>query len=406
MFGWEVILEIFLLAYIFYFLNCLLILPLALQFWETSKLRYIKEINPWILILRLKKDGNNDKENKYCENILDIICFVMIILYLLSFGLYNIFPELFEILNIICFIVLPFIKFFIIFASTWLFGLRIRYCSCCCDSLQDNEIKTLLSFDKFERQNLNHEPSELYQDLEPVRLLMYDEKKDRFFLCWKWIISLVGLLLCIFCYSIGYKNFIIFIYLLIFFVLLFPISLSVPNPLYCSRNIGECFILSCNCDCECCNTKIVSDVDKKFRGLKYWIYIIIFLVNIFILLLLFFAIIINDYEYESIDKRLGLKDDFDKIIIEDLTEQNFARNSVKIPMCFTNIHHLNFIQLITLAQAPYLNNGNEITIAKDSYYKDTIFKDLTIEKMEFLTKENGNIVLLRTDIKFPNSDKK
>ena len=75
-------------------------------------------------------------------------------------------------------------------------------------------------------------------------------------------------------------------------------------------------------------------------------------------------------------------------------------------MCFTNIHHLNFIQLITLAQAPYLNNGNEITIAKDSYYKDTIFKDLTIEKMEFLTKENGNIVLLRTDIKFPNSDKK
>ena len=129
----------------------------------------------------------------------------------LSFGLYNIFPELFEILNIICFIVLPFIKFFIIFASTWLFGLRIRYCSCCCDSLQDNEIKTLLSFDKFERQNLNHEPSELYQDLEPVRLLMYDEK-DRFFLCWKWIISLVGLLLCIFCYSIGYKNLNIFIY--------------------------------------------------------------------------------------------------------------------------------------------------------------------------------------------------
>ena len=54
MFGWAYILEFFLLAYIFYFLNCLLILPLALQFWETSKLRYIKEINPFFLILRLK----------------------------------------------------------------------------------------------------------------------------------------------------------------------------------------------------------------------------------------------------------------------------------------------------------------------------------------------------------------
>lgn len=115
--------------------------------------------------------------------------------------------------------------------------------------------------------------------------------------------------------------------------------------------------------------------------------------------------IIDDYEYESIDKRLGLKEDFDKINIEDLTEQNFARNSVKSPMCFTNIHHLNFIQLIALAQAPYLNNENEITIAKDSHHKDTIFKGLTIEKMEFLTKDNGNIVLLRTDIKSPNSDK-
>ena len=188
MFGWAYILEFFLLAYIFYFLNCLLILPLALQFWETSKLRYIKEINPFILILRLKKDDNINKENKCCEINLDIVCFVLIILYLLSFGLYNICPEFFEILNIICFIILPLIKFFIIFASTWYFGFRIllnEYCSCCDCSLQDNEIKTLLSFDKFERQNLNHEPSELYQDLEPVRLLMYNENKDKGFLSFK-----------------------------------------------------------------------------------------------------------------------------------------------------------------------------------------------------------------------------
>ena len=34
-------------------------------------------------------------------------------------------------------------------------------------------------------QNLNHEPSELYQDLEPVRLLMYNENKDKGFLSFK-----------------------------------------------------------------------------------------------------------------------------------------------------------------------------------------------------------------------------
>jgi len=76
-------------------------------------------------------------------------------------------------------------------------------------------------------------------------------------------------------------------------------------------------------------------------------------------------------------------------------------------MCFTTIHHLNFIQLTSLAQAAYLNEGNDIETAKNEYYSKSVFKDsnIEIEKMEFLTKENNNIVILKTDIKIKDNNK-
>lgn len=70
-------------------------------------------------------------------------------------------------------------------------------------------------------------------------------------------------------------------------------------------------------------------------------------------------------------------------------------------MCFTTIHHLNFIQLASLAQAAYLNQEGSIKIAKDYFYSKSLFtqSNAQIENMEFLTRNNDNVVLLRTDIK-------
>ena len=54
-------------------------------------------------------------------------------------------------------------------------------------------------------------------------------------------------------------------------------------------------------------------------------------------------------------------------------------------MCYTSIHHLNFIQLVALTQASYITEIGDIQKVKNIYYKNTIFKDSEIKliNMEF-----------------------
>jgi lipase ATG15 len=76
-------------------------------------------------------------------------------------------------------------------------------------------------------------------------------------------------------------------------------------------------------------------------------------------------------------------------------------------MCHTSIYNLNFIQLVSLAQAAYITKNDDIIKAKNIYYKNTIFKDpdIIIKKMDFITQKNDNIVVLRIDFEFTNSNR-
>ena len=77
-------------------------------------------------------------------------------------------------------------------------------------------------------------------------------------------------------------------------------------------------------------------------------------------------------------------------------------------MCHTSLYNLNFIQLVSLAQAAYITKEDDIIKAKNIYYGNTIFKDsnIIIKKMKFLTQSNDNIVVLRIDFEFRNSKRK
>lgn len=77
-------------------------------------------------------------------------------------------------------------------------------------------------------------------------------------------------------------------------------------------------------------------------------------------------------------------------------------------MCHASLYNLNFIQLVSLAQAAYITKEDDIIKAKNIYYGNTIFKDpnIIIKKMKFLTQKNDNIVVLRIDFEFTNSNRK
>ena len=99
------LLEILLLLSIFFFTNIMSLLPLTLQFWEAANLRYIKEKNPFKVIIRENSSENDiDEINYKYEIFMDSFCLVAFILYIVSLIVYNKCPIMFEVLNSISFV--------------------------------------------------------------------------------------------------------------------------------------------------------------------------------------------------------------------------------------------------------------------------------------------------------------
>lgn len=113
---------------------------------------------------------------------------------------------------------------------------------------------------------------------------------------------------------------------------------------------------------------------------------------------------VQNYEYETFEQRFGRDKNILSSSKEDFTEQKLPRDFVKSPMCYTSIHHLNFIQLCSLAQAAYLSE-EKIEKVKNFFGNNPVFKDsnLKIINMTFLTNRDDNAVLLKTDIQILNS---
>ena len=146
----------------------------------------------------------------------------------------------------------------------------------------------------------------------------YDSnKKEMFFI--KLLLNIFGFLIALLIYSIKFKSYFFSIYFIIFTILIFPLSSTVPT------NKCILFIIKfcCCCKSNSCNFKSSHQnplIEKKFIGFKYWIYFLTILINLFLIGLLFLSIFIDDLEYVSVDKRLGKKEKFMNIIEEDFTE--------------------------------------------------------------------------------------
>ena len=242
------ILFFYLFIYLFAFINFQIVYPLVLQFWEASKLRYIKEKNPFISIVRsIKKYDFIGGENKLLENILDIFCICVSILYLFSFIIYNLTPIFFEAINLFIFIIIPLIKFLIIFIFNWFIGWRIiKYRFNKNNNDNDKIARKLLNFDKFSKKLITNEPKESYGELDPIKLRMYGEGLNKNYsgiLC-KTFYSIVSLILTTLSYSIYFKSWKFPLFFIIFFIAIFPISTAIP------LDIG----------CDCCKMRIIKSL--------------------------------------------------------------------------------------------------------------------------------------------------
>ena len=333
----------------------------------------------------------------------------MELLYLYSFFIYNSSPNLFELLNLTILIILPGLKFVIIFLANVIIGIRIillRIKTICkiekCQKLEFDEEK-LLDYDYFEKNIESNKSQEYFDRFQPVALLMHTDNINRnnncscdcFYFCFKCIYLLLFLVFIlgffIYFYSIGQY----IVYLFVFCLLSFCISIAVSNR----------FLLDTLFNCwSCCYNEITHNIDNKFKPFKYIFFFVIILVNFLLVSLIFISKNVQNYEYETIDQRFGKENNILSTSKEDFTEQKLPRDFIKSPMCYTSIHHLNFIQLCSLAQAAYLSEEN-IQKVKSFFEKNPVFKDsnLKIINMAFLTNKDDNAILLKTDIQIINS---
>ena len=394
-------------------MNTISILPLSVQFWEAFQFRYIRKENPFEIFLHLfncdKCCENHCKNtcNILSEGILISVGLLMFLLYILSFAFYNTCPEFFESLNLINFIIIPFIKFAFIFVSHISYGLVNIFCNCC----KIEDLKKCFEYDQFEESMEKIELNDKLNNLLPVRLMMYKPKKN-----YKYIIGLAiisGIMIffyLIFFYVVG-NGFAGKFYISIFLLFSFLLSISIPNPLFCCQCLKENYnIIVCeNCYCsENLDPNVVSKIGDKYKILKYCIIVIMILLNVGFFVLIFIILKYKDEENKRVvfTETYGSEIDFNSRTIPDLTEQTSFQDYIKAPMCYTNIHHLNFIQIAALAQAAYINNNNDIKDVKKIYYDKTIFKDSNIESydMNFLSTDDRNIVILKSEFKFKNSE--
>ena len=385
------------------FLNIISILPLVLILWETLQLRYLKNRNPFIQIGRIcQKKELIDEENNICGFIFDIISFILEIIYIVSFLEYNSIPLLFEILNLFILILIPGLNFILFFLYTSYCGFRIninRIKEFYDRKNKDFKEEKFLGYDVFDR-NINNNKSIDYSDeFVPVRLLMHKKEfgddGHNLICCCKCCCCSLFFLICLVFYGILYLTGRFILYFFLFFFFSASISFAVPYffPLYTFFNC-----------CKCCDNDIQSNIDKKFKGLKYLFYFVIILVNLILLFLMFEASQVENFEYEAIEQIFNPEI---LLLNNDLSEQKLSRDFIKSPMCYTSIHHLNFIQLVSLAQAAYSTKDDEIKNVRD-LLSNVIFKDSNAQiiNMAFLANKDDNPVLLKTDFQILNSHRK
>jgi len=321
--GWlGFILEILVLIAIFYFTNMISILPLVFQFWLASNLSYIKDKNPIKIIVReFSSKDNIDEINYKCEFIFDICFGIMVLLYIISGIVYNIYPEMFEFLNFLIFIFFPLIKLLVIYCFAWYIGFKVifRYfnSNCSCKYFQlpnnDEELKKLVYYDKFERKIEERDSSDSFMELEPVKLFMYIKEIDGWFKFKFWsTISIMVFILFLFpiCFKDGYT----LLYLFFFFALSFPLSLAVPNHLFIFINLKDCFKSLCCC-LTCKVNQNIINIGEKFHGLKYWVYIIQTLLNLSIIGLVIVVLAISSSSVSTMDKIFNSTNYFNNIEI-------------------------------------------------------------------------------------------
>ena len=187
-------------------------------------------------------------------------------------------------------------------------------------------------------------------------------------------------------------------YLIITYLICLIIWIQFPTPSWLTNSIYRWYLKFKNLydrnhqlKCRIFNEKFgafkVLDALPLILSISIWV--------IYIGTILIFAI--HDPFFVTAEERINIERNF---TLTNWPREYFSEiKNIENPICFTEVHGLSILKLISLSYAAYIYDPENTTL----YFKDSIFKENleNITKMEFLNKKSKHAIVLEIDMEIP-----
>ena len=187
-------------------------------------------------------------------------------------------------------------------------------------------------------------------------------------------------------------------YLIITYLICLIIWIQFPTPSWLTNSIYRWYLKFKNLydrnhqlKCRIFNEKFgafkVLDALPLILSISIWV--------IYIGTILIFAI--HDPFFVTAEERINVERNF---TLTNWPREYFSEiKNIENPICFTEVHGLSILKLISLSYAAYIYDPENTTL----YFKDSIFKENleNITKMEFLNKKSKHAIVLEIDMEIP-----
>ena len=407
----------FISALIFAFLMKIIV---TISYWELYQLKWF-DINPFgtiFILLNIKLKHYMIRNIYYITYIVLGVLFWVFIISVLT--MYYTQSKFFDAMTLIIFIIIPGLKFLLIYLSYLYIGCRKLFVEERDEISQDNpflywiKLNDLIDqgvikieFPKNEKDNNNNDNNE---KLGCFKRLIFKEIIFELKLCKGKIIKMslsTSLKIFFTFFSFIYLIYLFakkgatvgsVFYLIITYLICLILWIQFPTPSWLTNSIYRWYLKFKNLydrkhqlKCRIFNDKFaafkVLDSLPLILSITIWV--------VFIGIILIFAL--HDSFFVTADEKINQQRNFTKT---DWPREYFSETkNIENPICFTEIHGLSMLKIISFSYAAYIYDPENTLL----YLKDSLFKENleTITRLEFLNRDSNYARVLMIDIDIP-----
>ena len=407
----------FISALIFAFLMKIIV---TISYWELYQLKWF-DINPFgtiFILLNIKLKHYMIRNIYYITYIVLGVLFWVFIISVLT--MYYTQSKFFDAMTLIIFIIIPGLKFLLIYLSYLYIGCRKLFVEERDEISQDNpflywiKLNDLIDqgvikieFPKNEKDNNNNDGDE---KLGCFKKLIFKEIIFELKLCNGKIIKMslsTSLKIFFTFFSFIYLIYLFakkgatvgsVFYLIITYLICLILWIQFPTPSWLTNSIYRWYLKfkklydrKHQLKCRIFNDKFaafkVLDSLPLILSITIWV--------VFIGIILIFAL--HDSFFVTADEKINQQRNFTKT---DWPREYFSETkNIENPICFTEIHGLSMLKIISFSYAAYIYDPENTLL----YLKDSLFKENleTITRLEFLNRDSNYARVLMIDIDIP-----